>query len=426
MSEPNFVINEHGCLPDKYEPWNEKLAYGNGLLDLKYTPFGAKGSNDNNKPCWHATYRIGAQWLDENKPLVVTPKIENIDFIKMFLDILDSELQGAEFSKLYSIDFEQPAIKTAALDNVLTPLILVHFLTTVEKIAKRGLKKGYVTREENLKKVKGRIRILANERKNIIPRRFDRVYCQYNEFTVDIPENRLIKKALLFAKRELLRFEIQKHGNSCTKLIHLENKCLSAFEQVSPEIALREVKLVKNHKLYRDYDLAINLAKTILRRNDYSIQNASSNESKKNVPAFYLDMAYLFELYVYSILRKEPGDKIKFQAVGEDSQRPDFLFINGDVRQILDAKYIDLDDANAKYRDIVRQLAGYARDRKILKDLGYKTEEEQNNVVVPCVFIYPNFGTSTCAKGKILDKENLKPIDGWTEFYKIRIEIPRE
>ena len=37
----------------------------------------------------------------------------------------------------------------------------------------------------------------------------------------------------------------------------------------------------------------------------------------------------------------------------------------------------------------IRQLAGYARDRKVLKRLGIQDAEEQDSAVVPCVIIYP-------------------------------------
>ena len=212
MDNPLYLL-EHFALPDESESRKRDGCYkGNPLLrwDLSIyakLPKGVERKRDNKSFEWQTYYRIGAQWLDEKREqaLVVTPKIENIDFTNMFLSCLESGLAVTDFSKIYDIDFEQPAIPTNKLDNVLTPLIIIHFLTVVEGIAKRGLKRGYVHREENLKKVKGRIRILTNERKNIIPRRFDRIYCQYNEFTVDIPENRLIKKALLFTQKELAR-----------------------------------------------------------------------------------------------------------------------------------------------------------------------------------------------------------------------------
>ncbi len=419
MSEPIVSRKEHEPLPADCKPaeWND-FYYKNPLLT--WSSFGSK--EDPPRNYWQTYYRIGAQWLDEKREqaLVVTPKIENIDFTEMFLSCLESGLAVTDFSKIYDIDFDQPAVPTNKLDTVLTPLIIIHFLTVVEGIAKRGLKRGYVHREENLKKVKGRIRILANERKNVIPRRFDRVYCQYNEFTVDIPENRLIKKALLFAQKELARLSSFKHNS---RAFLLENKCLAAFSQVSPEIELRDVKLIKSHKLFREYDLAVKLAKTILRRNDYSLKKAS--DDKKPTPVFWLDMALLFEHYVYSILHEQYGEKIIYQFKGNENETPDFLYKNEKIRSILDTKYIDLDGNCTMYK-IVRQLAGYARDVKVLRKLDYKVEE-MGHVVVPCIFLYPKTNASNDdANDNILDKGKWKSINNWIEFYKIGVALPRE
>lgn len=417
MSEPIVSRKEHEPLPADCKPaeWND-FYYKNPLLT--WSSFASK--EDPPRNYWQTYYRIGAQWLDEKweQALVVTPKIDDIDFTKMFLSCLESGLAVTDFSGIYDIDFEQPAIPTNKLDTVLTPLIIIHFLTVVEGIAKRGLKRGYVHREENLKKVKGRIRILANERKNVIPRRFDRVYCQYNEFTVDIPENRLIKKALMFAQRELARLPNFKHYS---KLSLLENKCLAAFSQVSPEIELRDVKLIKSHKLFREYDLAVKLAKTILRRNDYSIKKASGE--KENTPVFWLDMSLLFEHYVYSILHEQYGEKIIYHIRGAENEEPDFLYI-GENRYILDAKYMDLD--KKRKLSIVRQLAGYARDVNVLGELGY-SKEEMNNVVVPCYFLYPQKNASSDdSNDKLLDEGKWIPINNWLKFYKIGVALPRE
>lgn len=418
MSESLVSIKEHEPLSSVYKPaeWND--FYKKNPL-LTWSSFGSK--EDPPRNYWQTYYRIGAQWLDEKweQALVVTPKIDDIDFTEMFLSCLESGLAVTDFSEIYDIDFDQPAVPTNKLDTVLTPLIIIHFLTVVEGIAKRGLKRGYVHREENLKKVKGRIRILANERKNIIPRRFDRVYCQYNEFTVDIPENRLIKKALLFAQRELARLPNFKHYS---KLFLLENKCLAAFTQVSPEIELRDVKLIKSHKLFREYDLAVKLAKTILRRNDYSLKKAS--DDKKPTPVFWLDMALLFEHYVYSILHEQYGEKIIYQFIGNENETPDFLYKNEDIPSILDTKYIDLDGNCSMYK-IVRQLAGYARDVIILKKLGYSTDNMDK--IVPCIFLYPKTNASNDdANDNILDKGKWIPIDNWLKFYKIGVALPRE
>ena len=60
---------------------------------------------------------------------------------------------------------------------------MLHFLAVVSRI--KSLKKGYVHYSGNLKKVKGRINVIRNERTNMAIKRFDRVFCEYDEYTVD-------------------------------------------------------------------------------------------------------------------------------------------------------------------------------------------------------------------------------------------------
>ncbi|MDV2485806.1 hypothetical protein QR662_15535, partial [Acinetobacter towneri] len=69
--------------------------------------------------------------------------------------------------------------------------------------------------------------------------------------------------------------------------------------------------------------------------------------------------------------------------------------------------------------DDIRQICGYARDRKILKRLGY-TDEDMQDIVVDCLIIYPDQNSS-----EILPK-NLKvhSIDQFTKFYKIPVKLP--
>ena len=216
---------------------------------------------------YYASFKIGAEWIDEQESLVVTTKrkMEHIDFVGMFMTCFSSDLAFKSFSKIYSIDIDKPTIEAPALQSVVSPLIVLHFLGVVSRI--RELKKGYVRRSENLKKVKGRIKILQNERLNIATKRYDRVFCEYDEYSVDIPENRLIKKALLFSQRFLRRLNTQ----SSTAAKTLISQTLTRFSCVSDEVEIRQVKQMRAHKLFTDYNEAIRLAKLILRIFDYNI-----------------------------------------------------------------------------------------------------------------------------------------------------------
>lgn len=52
--------------------------------------------------------------------------------------------------KIYDIDFAVPSIRDATLQNILTPLLVIHFVGIVRCIVNRGLKRDYVQQEDAL------------------------------------------------------------------------------------------------------------------------------------------------------------------------------------------------------------------------------------------------------------------------------------
>ena len=341
---------------------------------------------DSDKPVvtesgYYASYVIGAQWFDAAKtmPLVVTTKhgCDRIDFLKMFSVCFNSGIEAKEFSKIYAVDMEAPRIKAPELKSVLSPLIVAHFLSIVKDIVKRGLKKDYVQREENLKKVRGHIDISRNERMNILKKRYDKVFCRYQEYSEDTLENRLIKKALLFSQQVLL---VAGMSDSLLSLQHTIHECLSAFSNVSVQIEVWEVKAIKHHKIFREYDDAVKLAQMILHRYDYSITNITTAE-EEYCPVFWIDMAMLYELYVLGLLREAYGSKIHYQLHGYTGY-PDFVCYSPML--VMDTKYIPRFGSGNIDAYIARQLSGYCRDKRI-----FSTKPEMN---VPCVVIYPKEG----------------------------------
>ena len=311
---------------------------------------------------YFASYKIGAEWVDNEEALIVTAKrgMENIDFLGMFMTCFSSNLALESFSKIYSIDYDKPSIKAPSLQGVVSPLMMLHFLGVVGRI--KTLKRGYVHHSENLKKVKGHIALLKNERNNILQKRYDRIYCEYDEYSADIPENRLLKKALLFVRRMMQNMG---DGHRSYDKINLAiRKGLALFENVSDEVNLKEVSQIKAHKLFKEYAEAIRLAKLILRHFDYSINKVSAIEEQ--VVPFVLDMSLLYEHYVYGLLYEAYQNKITYQY-SSLTGKPDFLYHSQGFKAILDTKYIPKYEKNQKLdTDVVRQLSGYSRDLKIL------------------------------------------------------------
>lgn len=371
---------------------------------------------------YYASYIIGAEWIDEKEALVVTTKrgMEEIDFLTMFMTCFSSDLSVESFAEIYNIDSEAPVIHAPSLKGVLSPLIVLHFLGVVSRI--KSLKKGYVHYSENLKKVKGHIHVMKNERKNIASKRFDRVFCDFDEYTIDIPENRLIKKALLFSSH-ILGIITENHsiGNKAKLML---SKSLALFENLTDEVQIRDVSLIKGHKLFSEYNEAVRLAKLILRRYDYSISKTSSLD--ESVTPFTLDMSLLYEHYVYGLLNEAYGNKISYQFNGKTGV-PDFLYCSTGFKAILDTKYIPKYERASLDNYVIRQLSGYSRDILILRRLGYEDIDEEAPIPdVPCIIIYPREGryVKNPFKNKRLRDLCTTPVRKLARFYKVCVPLP--
>ena len=383
-----------------------------------------------------ASYYIGASWLVKNElAVIVTPKMGNIDFVTMFLAALevDTKNESDYFAKCYGIQFDEPTIETDEQLNQLTPLLVLHFVSLLERLVKRGLKKDYVIRAENLKtKVKGRLMFTKHLQKNVFQQRSDRVYCQYQEYTDDIPENRLLKKALLFEDRIISNYESLKAQSSYTEIQSRLSKLKNRLDGISDEIEPYQVQKLSTNKLFKEYKETIRVAKMLLRRYDYSISEAS--EEQHSTPPFWIDMSRLYEMYVYSKLNAVYGSQIAFQVPGHFRTAVDF--IKKDECLIMDTKYKPhYDNSNRGIIDDIREISGYARDKRILGALDAADDGSE----IKCVIIYPEprcFESDeidtdiddNCKELDVFEKGDLIPqcskIKQFRNFYKISVKLP--
>lgn len=406
------------------------------------------------------SYYIGAGWLkiDGEKPIPfqVVPKDLNnsdssscsTDFISMFVTALNvSSLHEAKyFSNYYSIDVDAPSIALPQnQENLITPLLLLHYLSLLVQLTKSGLRKGYLMREENLQsKVRGRILFQSHLKKNILNKREDRVFCRYQEFTVDIPENRLLKKALGLAKDSLLGIPSLKK-NVSDEIFQNISTLESTFENVSAEVNVSQVKSISDSKLFKHYVEAIKVAKRILRYFDYDIETGSTNRNDHSIQPYCIDMSRLYEMYVFHKLNEAYPGKIKFQVEGRHKTQVDY--VKTDEKIILDAKYKPrYEKGNRGIVDDVREISGYARDRKILDALGWgkcSVEGEMGKLFPDCVIVYPviqveenddgetpdAIAEDKCSCTNFFDKnasiisqsDEIKAFEG---FYKIAVPLP--
>ena len=140
-------------------------------------------------------------------------------------------------------------------------------------------------------------------------------------------------------------------------------------------------------------------------------------------------MSLLYEHYVLGALRKAYGPKILYQAKAATGY-PDFLFKDTSQPMILDTKYkLRYDGAGKPCTDDIRQLAGYARDRCVLRKLGVVEKEAQDASIIPCVIIYPGVEGELSREGPIegakTPKEQAREADGLVGFHFMRVALPR-
>ncbi|WP_241033606.1 McrC family protein [Brachyspira hampsonii] len=349
---------------------------------------------------------IGAFWLDNEytKNIIINPKIENIDFMKMFSKCLSYSSIIKDFDKIYSINFEEPPIdyKGNILIKGLDALTSIHFLRMLELELHNGLKRNFIKKEENLNsKIKGKINFSNHIKKNIMAARNDRVYCSYFDYDINCLENRILKKALKICYSNI--------GS-----IYNSFSCMSFFSEVSDELHFYELHNIKLNPLYKKYKLLIKLAINIIKLKRYK-DSCSKNEAHP----FYIDMSLLFEKYVYALLDdslKNKNAKILYQeGYSRHKLKPDFIIKGNGYDYIADSKYKSSYNNGINIEDI-RQLSGYGRVESIVEEFANDIE----NYVPKCLIIYP----LNDSNNKSIDFEKKEKISGLVKFYKLGVSLP--
>lgn len=364
-----------------------------------------------------SSYYVGAAWLKKNaRPLVVHPKIDNIDFLGIFAEALSDNVSPAYFQKAYSIKIDSPSIEDGTLNAALTPLMVAHFLSVMRLLLASGLKRNYIIREENLKnKVRGHVLPLRNLQKNILRGHAEKALCRFQEYSYDYPENQLLKRGLLAAESLLISMRVPNNA-----LLQLVRKCLLAFTGISADITPQAVRSIRRDKLHGEYPEAIRIAKCILAQTDFSISETSA--STRRVPEFSIDMSRIFEFHVLGVLRRHyRGQSILFQVYAGIMGRADYIVPADQL--IIDAKYKTFYTQKSSdiLRTDIRELSGYSRSQRIRKIL-----KIEGNSEVPCLIIYPNGsytnGAQLLSEQPILSQAEKMP--GINSFYTLGIPIP--
>ena len=360
-------------------------------------------------------YFIGLDWIETNKSaLYVAPKLnkntQEVDFISMLLASLKHDAVTKDIEELFVVKWDKPTIEISQKQDLLTPFLVVEFLTLLKQIVRKGLKKSYYKVELNLQgRVKGKVQVSKTIKQNLVKNKSLYTYCSFDEFGANNKENRLLKKAMQFIKRYLPKYpQIANHK----ELHNTFNFINPAFVQVSDNIEITEIKHIKTNVFYKEYEQALYLAKLILKRFGYNISNTIKDKIQS--PPFWIDMTKLFELYVLGLLKDRFYNQVKFQFKHYGNEL-DYLLYNEDYQMVIDAKY-KLKYIDGQDNKDIRQVSGYARLRKVYADLN-KSQGE----VIDCLIIHPD---QSGFEDLLEVKLKSSPIEHYYDVYKIGVKLP--
>ncbi|MDM5339087.1 hypothetical protein QUF84_17925 [Fictibacillus enclensis] len=173
---------------------------------------------------------------------------------------------------------------------------------------KKGLRSAYLTVENNLNYYKGKLISREQIKKNLFHK--ERFYMGYDEFSVNRPENRLIKSTLL---------KLQKVSNSAANIKEIR-QLLPHFEMVKPSTHYMKdfSDVVIDHNL-KDYETLKRWSKVFLL--DQSFTTFSGHTTAR---ALLFPMEKIFESYVAKNLKRVLAD-LPWEVSIQDKRH--YLFI---------------------------------------------------------------------------------------------------
>jgi 5-methylcytosine-specific restriction endonuclease McrBC regulatory subunit McrC len=330
---------------------------------------GLQRSNEGNL---YLSYYSGAVWLrkpnaEQNGiPLVVAPKIQNLDTVSMWVEVAESSIYSPSLNEnVFDCKPEEPTINGVTLPDV-TLLQVAVFLKELAHFCQRDLRQDFTRIRDNLTgRIKGRILIGENIRQNTVRGRADRVACEYSSMTIDTSANRILKAALSRCYRYLSQ------NKSIANLAIWSRQCDAALSDVSTvQINDHDFSGIKYTGLMQRYRRPHALAKMILKRLRTDAQGNISDQEAVTVP-FYVNMWRLFELYVGVTLEKtnicfkpQHSNTFNFELPSKSSMiiRPDYYgeYLNEGI--VVDAKYKCITKEILKPEERNLELDGFAVD----------------------------------------------------------------
>ena len=242
-------------------------------------------------------------------------------------------------------------------ETALSDYLAFALISAARRAFSRGLLRGYLTREEAMYAVRGRIRFDEQMRRRFgIPMP---VEVRHDEFTDDITANRLVKAAVRLLG--MMRLRSPEARNGLVRIAAtLDNVSLVDFPSES-------VPKVEFDRLNSHYRGVIALSRVVLQHRAYQLERGAMRAS-----GLLVDMIKLFQDFVTVALREELGVSeerfgeseiatLDLPATGERGRvhlRPDLVWRHGSRCVFVgDVKYKSRDGEHVRNSDLYQMLA---------------------------------------------------------------------
>ena len=293
---------------------------------------------------------VGVIQTKDGTTIEILPKIKNATTEKS-KDILIKMLKTLKNSPFKNLSVAN--LKSSKIP--LFEIFISMFLEELTILVRNGIKSDYISKEENLKFLKGKLKISEQIKYNTIHK--ERFFVQYEEFISNRVENRLIKTTLQFLYN---KSKLNKNQQRIREFLFVFDEI-----EISHNIKTDFSKIKLNRQM-KDYEQVLLWCKTFLFENSFS-------PYRGNDVAFALlfDMNLLFESFVYSYLKKSSNfQDIKSQdrthhlayenGIGRFRLKPDIVINGGKIIADTKWKILSEDKAyNGVLQDDMYQLYAY-------------------------------------------------------------------
>ena len=305
---------------------------------------------------------VGIVSLKDGTTIEILPKIYSANEEKSNQEA--RQLLVRMLNTVYRISHKN--LQTASLDvcqmNILEVFIRM-FVDEVLSLTRQGLKSHYETLEDNLTCFKGKIQFSKHIRKNFAHK--ERVYAAYDEFTVNRPENRLLKSTLVY---------LLSHTHSPKTKRDIKN-LLAIFGDVelSSNYDTDFSKIISDRNT-KSYTTVLNWARVFLKKKSFSSFSGSTVSL-----ALLFPMEKLFESYIPALMQRILHERITLST--QDAKhhlfdspkcfllKPDIVLTDRNKIFIMDTKWKKLNgDAGTHYgisqADMYQMYAYYQKYKK--------------------------------------------------------------